>query len=330
MAPRITIITPSYQQAPFLEECIRSIRGQGFSGLEHIVVDGGSTDGSKAIIERHADGIAWWCSERDGGQSDALNKGLLHATGDVFGWINSDDMLLSGALERVAAAFTADPELIIYGGQRIIRGDGPDRVHPLDDPSDLERLFTAPMINQQSTFFRMDAVRAVGGLDPALHNVMDHDLWLRILLRFGTAHIRLEPVPLAVFRVHGAMKSVRSRAVFRNELAGVLHGLCLKCGLHELAHVLATGHRWPGDLRPIEVDGPQKDRVWRMAVYFLLKWNHVVFDRGQFRMMRLFRRTVPIDPGHLDKEQRAWLSQLDEQLAVPGWWAFRLRRKLRS
>ncbi len=329
MSPRITIITPSFQQAPFLEECLRSIHGQGYAGLEHIVVDGGSTDGSKAIIERHAERIAWWCSERDGGQSDALNKGLAHATGDVFGWINSDDMLLPGALQRVADAFAADPTLMVYGGQRIIRGDGPDRVHPLDDPNDPARLYYAPMINQQSTFFRMAAICAVGGPDPALHHVMDHDLWLRILLRFGTDHIRLEPVPLAVFRVHGTMKSLTARAAFRNEMAGVLHGLCMQCGSHQLAGVLAMGHQWPRNLRPMELAGDQRALVERIAIYFLLKWNHVIFDRDQFRMMRLFRRSVPIAAHQMDPEQNTWLAQLDEQLAVPGWCAFRLRRKWR-
>ena len=96
--PRITIITPSYQQAGFLEECIRSIHDQGYPDLEHIIVDGGSTDGSREIIERYADKLAWWCCEKDKGQSDAINKGLARATGQVFGWLNSDDLLLPGSL----------------------------------------------------------------------------------------------------------------------------------------------------------------------------------------------------------------------------------------
>ena len=107
--PRITLITPSYQQAEYLEECLASVQAQAYPDLEHIVVDGGSTDGSRAIIERYADRLAWWCSEKDGGQSDAINKGLGHATGQVFGWLNSDDLLLPGALLRVGEAFAADP-----------------------------------------------------------------------------------------------------------------------------------------------------------------------------------------------------------------------------
>ena len=99
--PTISLITPSYNQRGFLKECLESVQDQGYAGLEHIVVDGGSTDGSVEVIADAASGSAWWCSEKDRGQSHAINKGLEHATGDVFGWLNSDDLLLPGALERV-------------------------------------------------------------------------------------------------------------------------------------------------------------------------------------------------------------------------------------
>ena len=100
--PHISLITPSFMQADFLEHCLASVHAQGYPALEHIVVDGGSTDGSVAVIERYAHQLAWWCSERDRGQSHAINKGLAHATGAVFGWLNSDDLLLPDALSTVA------------------------------------------------------------------------------------------------------------------------------------------------------------------------------------------------------------------------------------
>ena len=99
---RITIVTPSFQQAAFLPECLRSVAAQDHPDVEHIVVDGGSTDGSRALIEAHGEHLAWWCCEADQGQSDALNKGLSHATGEVFSWLNSDDLLLPGTLQEVA------------------------------------------------------------------------------------------------------------------------------------------------------------------------------------------------------------------------------------
>ncbi len=328
MLPRISLITPSFQQAPFLEECLASVQVQDGVEVEHIVVDGGSTDGSADIIARHAGRLAWWCSEKDDGQSHAINKGLAHATGAVFGWINSDDALLPGALHRVSQAFAADPTLLVFGGQRVLRfADGSERVAPLDDHHHPDRLFIAPKINQQSTFYRLDAVRAVGGVDPAMHYAMDHELWLRLLFHSGADHLRFEPVPLAVFRVHDAMKSRATDRAFTGEVAGVLHGLCIGAGLPELAEVLRIGHRWPEHMRRIPVGPDHADLVRRMVLYFLLKWHHVVHTETGFRMMRTLLSSGAIDDAITDDQQRAWLTTLKAQLRVPGWWAFRLRRK---
>src|SRR5690606_9793571 len=108
-----------------------------------------------------------------------------------FGWLNSDDALLPGALARVGEAFAADPELLMYGGRRVIlREDGRRETAPLDDPSDKESLFTRPRINQQSTFYRMDAVRAIGGVEERLRYALDYELWLQLLFRHGTGHLR--------------------------------------------------------------------------------------------------------------------------------------------
>ncbi|MCW5898875.1 MAG: glycosyltransferase [Flavobacteriales bacterium] len=330
MSVRISIVTPSYQQAAFLEDCLLSVAGQEHAEVEHIVVDGGSTDGSVAILERNADRLAWWCSEKDAGQSDAINKGLARATGEVFGWLNSDDALLPGALQRVAQAFDRDPQLLVYGGQRVLRDDqGAERIAPLDDPSDPGRLHIAPMVNQQSTFFRLAAVRELGGVDPVLHYAMDHELWLRLLFRFGTEHLRFEAEPLAIFRVHGAMKSRAMDRAFTGEIAGILYGLCLNAGLADLAGILRIGHRWPEGMRSIPADKEHGALVLRMTRYFLLKWHHVIHRKDQFRMMRALSEMDLLHDTSLDGEERAWLATLRSQLRVPGWWAFRLRRKWR-
>ncbi|MBK9195481.1 MAG: glycosyltransferase [Flavobacteriales bacterium] len=155
--PRITIITPSFQQAQYLEECIHSVSEQDYPNVEHIVVDGGSTDGSKGIIEKHAAKLKWYCSEKDNGQSDAINKGLAHATGDVFTWLNSDDALTPGALHKVGAAFAADPQLRVFGG-RVVHSDkhGHRVFERLNDANDAHRLFTDPVIDQPATYYKLD------------------------------------------------------------------------------------------------------------------------------------------------------------------------------
>jgi glycosyltransferase involved in cell wall biosynthesis len=328
MSPRISLVTPSYQQAAYLEECLASVHGDGFTGLEHIVVDGGSTDGSVEVIARWRERLAWCCSEPDGGQSAAINKGLAKATGDVFNWLNSDDMLLPGALGRVAAAFAADPLLRTFGGARVVlHPDGRQERPPVDDPGRPDDLFIRPRIAQQSTFHRTDAVRAVGGVEQRLRYVMDLELWWQLLFRFGTGGIACEPVELAVFRLHPAGKTSSAPQAFVDETAGVLHRLCTLTGNAALARVLHAAHELPLGLRGFPVDDRHAPIVRRMTWHFLLKWHHRIWSRRGYAAMRLWMDTCPPDMDLLDDEQCAWLGLLRQELAVPGWWAFRLRRK---
>lgn len=327
MPVRISLITPSFQQADYLEECLSSVRDQGHAAKEHIVVDGGSTDGSRSIIERHAQALAWWCSEKDAGQSQAINKGLAHATGEVFGWINSDDALLPGALERVGRAFDEDPAITVLTGVRLLREEGqPDRAMELDDSSDSENLFVSPRINQQATFYRMSAVRAVGGLEEKLHCVMDLELWWQVLFRFGSAGVRIVPWPLAMFRSHAASKTATLQSLFLDETASMLHGLCMRTGSEDLASVLAVGHPIVPGLRAIPAGPAQHDLVRRMTVHFLLKWHHTIFSERDFRMMRAFR-SQGVELTALTGAQEQQLAALDAQLRAGTWLAFRLRRK---
>lgn len=330
MLPRITLITPSFQQAAFLEECLASVHAQGYPHLEHIVVDGGSTDGSVAIIERYAARLAWWCSEKDLGQSHAINKGMAHATGQVFGWINSDDALLPGALPRVGEAFASDPDLIVLSGIRLNRsnehGDVP---MPIEDADDPESYFVAPRINQQATFYRLKAVRDAGLLDEDLHFAMDYELWLQVLFRNGVDGVRVEPWELALFRSHPDSKTNTVHHRFLDEIASVLFGMCERVGAADLAGALAAGHRITPGLRAMPVGAEDRERVRAMVFHFLLKWHHTVYTPSDLRMMRMFRHAFPTAPPGLTDVQRSQLERLDDQLRAPNWLAFRLRRKLK-
>ncbi len=325
---RITVITPSYQQAPYLEECLRSVAEQDHPDVEHIVVDGGSTDGSVAILERHAHRLAWWCSERDGGQSDALNKGLAHATGDLFGWINSDDLLLPGALREVAAIFAADPTVTVVTGRRLKRhADGTEEPMPLESATDRRAWFVHPRIAQQATFVRMDVLRAAGGIDRALHYVMDLELWWRILFQQGTDGVRVVDRTWAVFRMHAESKSTTGAPVFVQETGALLHRACLEVGEEELAGIMALCVEERPALRGLPVGPEHRDRVAAMAVHHLLKWYGGCYDRRQYRMMRRFHaqaaRWLPV----MDDADRARLATVAEHMRPPGWWAFLLQRK---
>jgi glycosyltransferase involved in cell wall biosynthesis len=328
--PRITLVTPSFEQAQYLEECLSSVKEQAYPDLEHIVVDGGSSDGSAGIIARQADDLAWWCSERDDGQSDAITKGAAKGSGAVFGWLNSDDLLLPGALLRVGEAFARDPSMAVLCGARILRKPDGDVVIAPEDAEHPETFFTAPHVNQQSTFYRMDVVREIGFVERRLDYVMDYELWLQVVFRHGPSAVRTIPAPLSVFRQHPASKTSLVHHRFLDEIASVLHGLCASTGQRDLMAVLEHGHVITPGLRSIPLRDPaaERARVRAMVVTFLLKWHSRIWTARDFGMMRLFRRTIELAPHDVNEEQRAALERLDAQLRVPGWWAFRVRRKL--
>lgn len=327
--PRITLVTPSLQQCGYLKDCFRSVHDQRYPALEHIVIDGGSTDGSVELIQEHADELAWWISAPDKGQSDAITRGGVRGTGSVFGWLNSDDELMPGALQQVGQVFASDPSVLVVSGARILRFPDGDRPSHADDPDDTESWFTAPRVNQQSTFIRMDVMRRLGFLERKLHYVMDYELWLQLMFRYGTDAVRTIPEPLSVFRYHEASKTMNVPHRFTDEMASVLHGLCVTTKQYDLIAVLETGHRITKGLRRIPLADPpaERERVRRMVVSFLLRWHYTIFHQEEFRMMRLFRRTVRFDAAWLNKEQRERLAFIDEQLRSGNWTAFRLRRK---
>jgi len=213
MLPRITIVTPSYNQAAFLRRTLASIHDQAYPNLEHIVIDGGSTDGSTDIIGEYAPRLAYWVSERDRGQSDAINKGFARATGAVLTWLNSDDVLLPGALRAVGQIFAQYPAIDWLTG-RPANIDAADALRVF--PQRVGRLRgwirrgwyhgrAWGFIRQEGTFWRCSLWQRVGAaVDEARHYTMDYDLWRRL-----AAHADLVTVdqPLAAYRSHGVQKT---------------------------------------------------------------------------------------------------------------------------
>jgi glycosyltransferase involved in cell wall biosynthesis len=206
--PKITIVTPSFNQGRFLEETILSIVSQGYRNLEYIVVDGGSSDGSVDVIRKYADRIAWWVSEKDRGQTDALIKGFSRATGDVLGWINSDDLLEPGALEAVGLAYRDNPGSLVAGNVVLFSDSGGSRrlLRPQNlNFEDMVKIWTGKaFFSQPGVFFPRRAYAEVGGLDVNLPYCMDHDLMNRL--------VRVRPVVyldrvLARARQHPASKT---------------------------------------------------------------------------------------------------------------------------
>jgi glycosyltransferase involved in cell wall biosynthesis len=212
--PRITIVTPSFNQASYLEETILSVVTQDYPSLEYIVVDGGSTDGSVDIIERYADRIDYWVSEPDNGQADALAKGFSRATGDVFGWLCSDDIYKPGALHLAGAAFRLVDDLtFVYGDTEYLYPDGTRVVKPrISFHYGTMRYFN--ILSQPSTFFSRVAYERSGGISTDLGYAMDYDLFLRFGPHVKTVQI---PVVLSTYRLHQRSKTVLGRSHFVDE-----------------------------------------------------------------------------------------------------------------
>ncbi len=206
--PRISLVTPSYQQAAFLEATLESVLSQNYPDIEFSVRDGGSTDGSVAILERYRDRVPF-VSEKDGGQADAINRGFRTATGEVMGWLNSDDVLLPGALQAVGEAFAKDPEPVpVYGRAVYVDAEGRRPAPYLTAPWSRERLADLCFLAQPATFWRSRVFREVGELDASLHHTMDYDYWLRIAERYEDRQILHLDRELAAARLHGDAKSV--------------------------------------------------------------------------------------------------------------------------
>ena len=205
--PLVSIVTPSFNQAAFLEATIRSVLEQDYPRIEYILVDGGSNDGSLEIIRRYADRLAWWVTEKDRGQTDAINKGFARANGQILAWLNSDDTYQPGAIRQAVEYLQTHPRTgLVYGDCNFINAEGKTIGRFPAAQTDYKRLKQGYVhIPQQAAFWRADLWRRVGPLDPSFYFAMDYDLWVRLA---KITQIDYLPQTWANFRLHGSGKTV--------------------------------------------------------------------------------------------------------------------------
>jgi glycosyltransferase involved in cell wall biosynthesis len=220
MPPSVSIVTPSFNQARFIERTIASVLEQAYPSLEYVICDGNSTDGTRMILDRYRS-RAVIVSEPDDGQASAVNKAIRLTCGEIIGWLNSDDVYRPDAIARVAAVFAHGPDIdVVYGEADLIDAD--DRVigRYYTEPWDASRLPQRCFLCQPAVFFRRRAIERWGSLDERLHFCLDYEYWLRLCA--GGAHFEYIPDVLAASRLHAQTKTLGQRLEFHRELNGML------------------------------------------------------------------------------------------------------------
>jgi GT2 family glycosyltransferase len=295
--PLVTIITPSYNQADYLDLTIQSVLGQDYPRVEYFVVDGASTDGSLEIIRRYADRLAWWVSEPDRGQAEAINKGFQRAKGEIVAWLNSDDLYLPGAVSTAVAALQANPALgLVFGDALTIDAQGKPLNALTFGDWGLSELIRFRIICQPAVFMRRSVLERAGYLDPAYHMMLDHQLWVRMA--------QLAPIqflgqagrftPLAAARHHPQAKNTSQPEKFAQETLRVLEWMQSQPGLQAL---IAQGQR--------QVTGG----AYRLAGRYLL-------DGGAYAAaLRAYGRAFVNWPGYTLKH---WHRMLYAALSLAG------------
>ncbi len=273
MKPLVSIITPSYNQAAYLKATMESVLNQDYPAIEYIVVDGGSTDGSQKIIESYANRLAWWVSEPDQGQADAINKGFKRAKGDIIAWLNSDDMYLPWTIPEVVDTFIAHPQAgMIYGDAVSCDRDGRLLNELRFDTWNVKDLLQFNIICQPAVFMKRSLLDKIGYLDTSYHFFLDHQLWIRIARESEMIH---QPRIWAVSRYHQEAKNVTmASTMVGTEVYRILDWAEKES---DLAEIVEKNHRktWSGAYQIIArylLDGGMPQQAFRMYFQSVKKW----------------------------------------------------------
>jgi len=181
--PLVSIITPSFNQARFLEQTMRSVLEQDYPNIEYLVADGASTDGSVDLIRKYEKKLAWWISEKDAGQADAINKGLSRAKGEIVAWLNSDDYYMPGTVASAVKALMEHPQAgFVFGNVRVVAEDESIINQLTYGDWGLADLMAFRIIGQPAVFMRREVLERAGSLDLSYHLLLDHQLWIRVAM----------------------------------------------------------------------------------------------------------------------------------------------------
>ena len=319
--PKITIITPSFNQGQFLEQTIDSVLSQNYPNLEYMVIDGASTDNSVEIIKKYEKHLSFWVSEPDKGQSDAINKGLQKATGDIVNWLNSDDYYEKNTLEVVSKHFEDENINVVCGKSRIFYDENNQTSHFSKGtdiyPNNLSKTIGCARIDQPETFFRASAIKEMGLINPKFHYVMDKEWFMRYLFLFGTTQITQIDDILVNFRLHGNSKTVSQQAGFQTETNSIFYQLATIIENNAQKEVLA-------ELSEIKnyIDTEFYQKLDKKTIteainyYFLYKTDEYYYNNDRLKAKKCFET---IDFDILQTKEQDLYKTLKIKMRIPAW-----------
>ena len=269
--PKISIITPSYNQGQYLEQTIDSVLSQNYSNVEYCIIDGGSIDNSVEIIKKYEKHLRYWVSEKDNGQSHAINKGFERATGEVFNWLNSDDYYLPNALKTVGEHFSDSNINVLCAKSRIVYENMTLKISSGTDifKDNLAKTIGWARIDQPETFFRKSCLDKIGGVNEHFHFVMDKELWVRYLFQFGLDNVKEVENQLVAFRLHQTSKTSTRQSDFEAETNALFYQIALDLDMVSLAEKIAH-ESLPKQIPVCNFNNSDIKLLYQSLHYFLL------------------------------------------------------------
>jgi glycosyltransferase involved in cell wall biosynthesis len=321
--PKISIVTPSFNQGQYIEETILSVIGQNYPNLEYIVIDGGSTDNTVEILKKYEHQLTYWVSEPDKGQSHAINKGLERCTGHVFNWLNSDDYYMPNTFFHLAEAYFKNPNISCWaGGFRQFFDGQPNSnedFEPMTISSPPSRTMGTPIMLQPSTFFSLSVLREIGGINDKLRYVMDLEMWIRYLIQKGdTELVRIAPM-LTAFRRHVQSKTVNESVRFVAETDKLYFSIAIL--IKAVAQKETLNHLYNNELKDLVfswgLSEQQRLRLRESLSYYLLERAHQLYAANQWKNARILLKAT--ETQLMDKPAQKMYKRLYLRTRLPSW-----------
>jgi glycosyltransferase involved in cell wall biosynthesis len=338
--PRISIVTPSYNQAAYLEVCIQSVLSQQYPRLEFIIIDGGSSDNSVEIIKKYEKHLTYWVSEKDKGQSHAINKGLSRCTGDIFNWLCSDDFLEPGSLWHIGEVFMNNPGALCYSGKlRKFTSSGTRGFYGNMLQQTWEDTLRIRVLKQPAVFFSMKAIKQMGPVNETLHYCMDADWLWKFFFLFSQANIFEDDRLIAHYLIHEVSKSGSQGDAFTREDNTIIHYFARSKKQDDLAEILMMrgikdGYTFPDEL----LERVPAKVVRRIVMYYLLRNCTLIYTRRDFEIAKAFSKIVFAPNTTFTSDEQQYVSFLHKyvksytwnRFLIVRWWKWHVKKQYLS